>query len=368
MSLLVPTQINLEDLLSLLKWDKLYCWMVPSLVLIIADQTARFARTAYIHHTGGKSTRWGFQSIQAQMKVLIDDNGTVIRLDFDHAHTQPWQAGQHFYLTFPSLSIWQSHPFTVASAPDLHNETQTHTYLLRVRDGQTKQLAALGDCPVPVIMTGPYGQGHPSYAAQHVLAVAGGTGVTFTLPIIIAAIQQCINRKAVLDFVWVVRRSEDLMWLKPEMQQLKEMLPDMLGLRISIFISRESSKGHRSQEIDPEKVLRRFKSLESTPGAEGQEAAGKGKAVAASVHSVPSEVDLEDLMTANSSRFRVRFLEDHHPNVEEIVADFRERASNLGGPVEVIGSGPEAMGSDLRSAVAKVEHSDGLSFYWDSRE
>lgn len=36
-----------------------------------------------------------------------------------------------------------------------------------------------------------------------------------------------------------------------------------------------------------------------------------------------------------------------------------------------MGSGPEAMGSDLRAAVAKIHmgrEGEGLNLYWDSRE
>lgn len=327
-------------------WDKLWCWMVPSFALIVFDQGVRFARTVYIHRNGHRHIS-GFQPAKATIKVLQDENGTVVRLDFDLEHFHPWEAGQHFYLTFPELSLWQSHPFTVASPPETNSRMQHHTYLLRVRDGQTKKLAEKGDgAVVDTILTGPYGSGFPRYEYQHILAVAGGTGVTFTLPIVLEAVRQFVNKKAVIDFVWVVRKSEDLLWLSAELAQLKELLNEAAGLRISLYISRESFSE---------------KSLEK----------GKEKAAtASSVSSLSSDADiLEDLLTVrNPGRFSVHFLRDHHPSISEILLDFQERVANVGGAAEIVGSGPETMGTDLRTAIAKAKNGHELGFYWDSRE
>jgi NAD(P)H-flavin reductase len=332
-------------------WDKLWCWMVPSLALIVVDQSVRFARMVYIHRHGHRHSN-GFQSAQAEMKILSDDNGTVIRLDFDLEHLTPWEAGQHFYLTFPSLSLWQSHPFTVASTPDVNSRMQHHTYLLRVRDGQTKKLAEMGDVAVSTILTGPYGKGFPSYECQHILAIAGGTGVTFTLPIVFEAIRQFINKRAVLDFVWVVRKSEDLLWLSKELAHLKRLLDEAKGLRISIYVSRESTSSSSSSSLQKEKEKVREKEVGSSDDS-----------------SLSSDVDvLEDLLAARDSRFSVKFLKDHHPSVSEMLVDFQERVANVGGLAEVVGSGPEAMGSDLRAALAKAKNGHELRFYWDSRE
>lgn len=79
-------------------------------------------------------------------------------------------------------------------------------------------------------------------------------------------------------------------------------------------------------------------------------------------------MSLCDLLASAGPRFKARFLQDHHPSVAEVVTDFRERSANVGGPFEIVGSGPEAMGSGLKFAVLKIEDGDGVSFYWDSRE
>lgn len=324
--------------------------MVPSLALIVFDQAIRFLRTVYIHRNGNRHSN-GFQAAEATIKVLEDENGTVVRLDFDLEHKIAWEAGQHFYLTFPGLSLWQSHPFTVASAPEVNSKLQHHTYLLRVRDGQTKQIAALGDgAMISTILTGPYGKGFPSYECQHLLAVAGGTGVTFTLPIVMEAVQQFTNKRAVVDFVWVVRKSEDLLWLSKELAQLKRLLDQAAGLRIRIFVSRESASSENEKGKLP------------LIGEKEMESSGSSQA------SGDEDDALQSLLSSRESRFSVSFLRDHHPSVEEILEDFQERVGNVGGAAEIVGSGPEAMGSDLRAAVAASKSEEELGFYWDSRE
>ncbi|EME89630.1 uncharacterized protein MYCFIDRAFT_57022 [Pseudocercospora fijiensis CIRAD86] len=336
-------------------WDKLWCWMVPSLALIVIDQVVRGLRVAYIHMGGTKGSDFGFRCAQADVQVLTDDNGTVIRLDFDYEHRQPWGVGQHFYLTFPSLSIWQSHPYTVSSVPQPNSKVQHHTYLIRVRDGQTKTLAQLGNTTIPVILTGAYGNRFPSYQSQHILAIAGGTGVTFTYPIIVSAIQQCITKAAVLDFVWIVRKAEDLLWLSSELSRLKTLLSERAGLKVSIYVSRDVQHKLKSPtKARAESPLREKAGIETT---------------VSSLSSRKSDVSLDELLAISHPRFAVHWLKDHHPSCTEIVSDFRERSLMVGGGAEIVGSGPEAMGSDLRAAVAKLEIIDEqLGFYWDSRE
>ncbi|KAK3056082.1 hypothetical protein LTR09_003318 [Extremus antarcticus] len=329
-------------------WDRLWCWMVPSLALMMIDQVLRGARTCYLHMSGSKGQGIGFRCAQAEVKIIGGGDDVVLRLDFDYEHKEPWEAGQHFHLCFPSLSIWQSHPFTPSSTPDPTSRLQHHTYLIRVREGQTSKIGALAsEATIPVILTGPYGNGHPKHETRNVVAVAGGTGVTFTLPIVHEVLRQPIVPQATVDFVWVVRRSADLLWLAAELAQLKDMSKGCPGLRVSIFVTREASRDARDREPATEKDV----SVSLT-----------------SLSSSSSNERIDGLLASSNDRFTVRFLGDHHPEVPEIVADFMERSSIAGGNIEIVGSGPEAMGSDLRSAVAGVWSKEHVGFYWDSRE
>ena len=324
--------------------DKLWCWMVASLALIGIDQFLRMLKTCYIHIGGHKGTKIGFKCAQGKVKVLGQGDDAVVRLDFKYEHRETWAAGQHFRICFPCLSIWQSHPFTPLSLPNPTSRVQQHSYVIRVREGITKRLSACESDSLPIILTGPYGVGFPKFETQNVLAVAGGTGVTFTLPIVREALRQHIVPQAAVDFVWIVRRAQDMRWISSELTQLKEMLEDTPSLRISIFVTRE-----------------RDTSGVATEKANSKQAP---KVSASSLDDMESAVVRE----ANSARFVCRFLDDHHPSIHELVEDFMERSSSKGGNIGIVGSGPEALGSDLRSAIADVKTSEALDFYWDSRE
>ena len=330
-------------------WDRLWCWMVASLALIAIDQGMRALRTCVLHMNGKNGKGFGFRCAEAQIQLLGHDDDMALRLDFDYEHREPWKPGQHFHLCFPSLSIWQSHPFTPSSLPDPRSKVQHHTYILRVRKGITEKLASVAHTgTVPVILTGPYGDEHPRYETRNILTIAGGTGVTFTLPTAFAALGQPVVPAPNVDFVWIIRSARDLRWVSSELQQLKDLLPKNPSLRMSIFITRESLASCDESLTEKEKVLIKSSSWSSSGSTEGEA--------------------LDDLMQQCCQRFKVLFLGDHHPTMDEILGDFVERAVDNGGNVEVVGSGPEGLGSDLRRAAAGLKTSDAVEFYWDSRD
>jgi ferric-chelate reductase len=332
--------------------------MVASIILIALDQGIRLGRTIYLHF-GGRKGSIGFRRAMANVQMIGEGDDAVVRLDFDFEQ-KAWKPGQHFYLCFPELSIWQSHPFTVTSMPSYSSKTQHHTYLLRARKGQTAQLAALaGRDDVAVVMSGPYGHGWPRTTTDNVLAVAGGTGVTFTLPIATASLRQFVNPQATVDFVWVIRHASDLLWLSSELHDLKEMLAKNSGLRISIFVTREDAAGYASLRNDSNTLLQESKDPE------------KGITISATASSSEksSATTLSELLaTTGQERFSVEMMGGQHPSMEAVVASFMERAKARGGCIQVVGSGPESMGSDLRAAISDVNTNESLNIYWDSRE
>lgn len=338
-------------------WDRLWCWMVASLALIAIDQGARALRTCYIHMNGSKGGSKGFKCAQAEIQVLGDGDDVALRLDFDYEHREAWKPGQHFHLCFPSLSIWQSHPFTPSSLPDPRTTTQRHTYILRVRSGITATIAALGHGnTVPVVLTGPYGPGHPRHETSNMLAISGGTGVTFTLPIAFATLGQPMLPTPVVDFIWIIRRARDLRWVSTELAQLKDLLAKCPSLRMNVYVTREAQADSDEGLTEKERVLIKSSSAGSSSASSKAEGSDEEKP------------QLDELMQQCCQRFRVGFLGDHHPSVEEVVNDFFERASTNGGNVEIVGSGPEGLGSDLRRAVARVQTKEVVDCYWDSRD
>ncbi|GAB7365717.1 hypothetical protein MBLNU230_g7055t1 [Neophaeotheca triangularis] len=360
-------------------WEQLYCWMVPSLALVFIDQAVRGLRILALHYRGGKGESWGFKCAQASMTFLesaTDDQ--VIRLDFEYPHRQPWSPGQHFYLTFPSLSIWQAHPYTPSSLPEPRSTIQKHTYLIRVRAGQSAQLATLAaqGSTLPVILTGPYGNSHPANQTNNLLAIAGGTGVTFTLPIALATLRQPIVPQTLVDFVWVARRVQDLQWLQRELLELRELAQKTPSLRVKVFITREVAEqasllasSSSDSESSSEASVHDFEkqgAFEARTRIRDFAAGGEKRLSRRQFLDALRPVE-EKQHQLEDGRFAVEFLGGAHPSLEQVVGGFMERAEVRGGCVEVVGSGPEAMGSQLREAVAGVKTGESLGFYWDSR-
>ncbi|KAK8245713.1 ferric-chelate reductase-like protein [Phyllosticta capitalensis] len=356
-------------------WTHLACWMIASIGIMFLDRGLRLARICLIHigyKDGNKDPGLGFRCAQSTLQLFEDGDTTVVRLDFVHNH-EPWRPGQHFYLCFPALSIWQSHPMTPSSVPAPHPASPHHTYLIRAEKGETRRLAELAqkfeiasgsnstassfengnfekgkarqgekeasEQTTPVILTGPYGEKvlHEDGEVDNMLAITGGTGITFTLPVATAA----IGNTKTIDLVWIVRKAANVAWIAPELLELKAAMSAGFapGLRIKIFVTRDADKSDRSTSSQ---VL--SKSVEE--------------------------------VLAPQAGFEVEWLADHHPSSQEVLGAFVERAAAQGGRCQVVASGPAGLGTDLRSAVAercdagrvwRGDESADLELIWDNR-
>lgn len=115
-----------------------------------------------------------------------------------------WTAGQSAFLSFPTLggSPFASHPFTIATI-DEHSSGSNSTgsdliFILRIRDGTTKRLAhfASSSSPsgaaLPVLINGPCSAPPRLARADFAVLFAGGSGVAFTLPLLLDAIR-CVS-------------------------------------------------------------------------------------------------------------------------------------------------------------------------------
>ncbi|KAF7905351.1 uncharacterized protein EAF01_005872 [Botrytis porri] len=346
-------------------WQQLKCWMIASLGLFFIDRGVRILRTLLIHvgyFDASGNAGLGFHPAQSTLQYFDDKDGGVIRLEFNHKHA-PWALGQHFFLCFPALSIWQSHPITVASVPSDH-----HTYIIRCRSGETgnlKKLALDGQLTTPVILSGPYGEQllRPTEEPTNILAIAGGTGISLTLPLVLAATASDakIYEGRAIDFVWIVRRSSCLDWIREELEEVKGRARDAgMNLNIHIFITQEEdpdSEGKKEATItNDEKTVMEM----------------DDKAMVNSISSLSPE--------GGSGGFKVSYLggcQCFHPDLKQVVNSFMQERAGNAYRTRVIASGPNGMGKDLRIAVAKCN--DGcavlrggkkgdVELVWDARD
>jgi NAD(P)H-flavin reductase len=139
-----------------------------------------------------------------------------------------WDAGQHVFLRLPGCDPVASHPFTIASLPadeqnaadpekaDRGGGKNTMVFLVRAQKGFTERLhakalkmAGSGQAlAFPAIIDGPYGHS-PDYVGFHsVMLVAGGTGISFALPIlqrILRDIESGISSCKHIELIWVAK-------------------------------------------------------------------------------------------------------------------------------------------------------------------
>ncbi|KPI37633.1 Ferric transmembrane component 4 [Cyphellophora attinorum] len=397
-------------------WAQLGCFIIASLAVWGLDRIVRLVRTFLLHYQYlPDGAGMGFQAAQAKVSYFPDEmNGDVVRLDFVHNHAA-WEVGQHFYLCFPESSIWQSHPFTPLSLPGIGKEGQKHTYVFRAKGGETSKVAeiarrkvlelndsqsysrddsksttvlpdalrsqARNKNPTPrtaVILQGPYGTSHVERLTHepdvNVLLVAGGSGITFVLPVLFHLMTLPIpvraGRDRRIELVWAIRRRNDMEWIRPELDTLMAASKRM-NLAIRIFVTREdkASAASNLEDVEREKggliaVQERAKASCCSSSSESAHDAMQSSAEEAASSSIsnsstpPRRLSIHQPSSADAIRQETR-----HPDLAKLVTDFV--GSTVRGPTSVYASGPGGLVSDLRAAVARCN--DGAKV-WRGQE
>lgn len=316
-------------------WKALKCFMWPALIFWFLDRGARLVRTALLHyHPNLTDACLGFKSANAVITRFPDSgDGEVLRLDLEN-NQDPWAIGQHYYLCFTKLGFWQSHPFTPLNLPVLLNGTVKHSYLLRAKGGETKKLAnlAVDSKSTPVILTGAYGESITTHLTPttNVMCIAGGTGITYVLPVLLDLARQCPCPDRKVELIWAIRHTANTEWISAELDLLQKARK-ALNMEIHIFATRDASSQAPS-ETSVENCNLTVPKVEEKLKIETEDSCcGCDK---------PSSVE------------RLGGLDDlsRHPDLPALVNSFLEQTVH--GPTSVFASGPGGMISDLRDIVA----------------
>lgn len=244
--------------LSLISPEKLTYlkWLLPSIAAWAFDRFLRMARVAY-HNFG-----------QGGTKTLIEAlPGNAVRVTVTMARPWTFRPGQHAYLYLPTISFWQSHPFSLAWSEEgdtfengdklavsrndiLGKGKTTMSFVIRARTGMTNALyqraaeARDGRLTTTCLVEGPYGGEHPLHSYGTAVLFAGGVGITHQVPHVRDLVAGFANgtvatRKVIL--VWVIQSPEHLEWIRPWMTQILAMDRRREILRIMLFVSRPRS-------------------------------------------------------------------------------------------------------------------------------
>ncbi|EGO20038.1 hypothetical protein SERLADRAFT_442838 [Serpula lacrymans var. lacrymans S7.9] len=250
-------------------------WVWPSFVFWALDRFVRVCRLVVFNHS-----YFGFKSGTGTMDAsteLLSDHFVRLRLRRPpHFH---WTPGQTAYLIMPSVSQlpFEAHPFTIASfdssfltasSPDstatssregsvkvlektrdknLDEDDSTLfwkelVFLINVRGGFTKRLkeVAAQNGKVKVFVDGPYGPSPELGSYDTSVLISGGSGVSFTLPVLLDIIERVRNGKSDcrrVVFIWSIREASHVHWIDEALIKAIQLAPPSMSVSIHLYIT-----------------------------------------------------------------------------------------------------------------------------------
>ncbi|MCJ1224586.1 hypothetical protein MMC12_001231 [Toensbergia leucococca] len=220
--------------------DRIYVWIPIGLYLL--DRLTR-------------SIRYGHNNARPALATLtaLPDNVTGVRISshkFKH-----WTPGAFVLLSIPRFGICQSHPATIVSTPSSHGTNLI--FLLRSHKGFTKRISASASAsatsanttikgPHIALFDGPYGGTRVDFAAFNcAILIAGSTGVTFTLPILLDIASRASTHRLPLrriSFIWAVKTAASTHWISAELASTATAIRNAgIELALNIFITQDGS-------------------------------------------------------------------------------------------------------------------------------
>ena len=171
-----------------------------------------------------------------------------------------WKPGQYIYLRMPGVSVFENHPFTIASLcsedfpSDYGEEFRDMVLVFRPFQGFTKKVveSALEHGPwhtYRAFLDGPYGGMRRSMESfDHVVMIAGGSGVTAVVSQLLDLIKRMRDGKALtktVHLMWAVKRPETMEWFKEELRICREFAPpDAVKCQFYITAAKRQTAGN----------------------------------------------------------------------------------------------------------------------------
>ena len=151
-----------------------------------------------------------------------------------------WRPGQYVYLRIPGISIFENHPFTIASLcsddfpSEYGEEYKDMALIFKPYGGFTRRVLDTATKMGPlhtyrVFLDGPYGGMQRSLDSfDNVVLVAGGSGITALVSHLLDLVKRMRDGKAVtrkIQIIWAVKRLEAMEWFKEELRICREYAP-----------------------------------------------------------------------------------------------------------------------------------------------
>jgi ferric-chelate reductase len=209
-------------------YSRIYVWIPIGIYLF--ERTLRTLRYAYNNIRPGRAT-------------LIQLTGGVTKVIVSTRQLKNWSPGSFVLLSLPSFGLGQSHPVTITSIPSSHEGKLV--FILKAHRGFTSRIhanesivslhggSASSESPQDsktthlALIDGPYGGTQLDFASYtSVLLIAGSTGVTFTLPVLLDLALRAEKQKPLVKhvtFIWAVKTSACTSWIDSELKQFVEV-------------------------------------------------------------------------------------------------------------------------------------------------
>ncbi|KAF8512481.1 ferric reductase NAD binding domain-containing protein [Gautieria morchelliformis] len=313
-----------------------YVW--PALLVWGIDRAIRtswllFSNLPFLHSNTSPST----------VEILSND---ALRLTVSRRHIT-WRPGQSMFVNLPSISTlpFESHPFTISTVAESKGEKEL-VFLIKARNGLTGRLrdvareASGSTKKINVILDGPYGSPPDLSPFSTVVLMAGGSGVSYCLPLFTDIVRRTAANKAAcrrVVLVWSVRVPEHMHWISKALIQTLADAPSHLQIDVRIQVT-----GRDMADVLP--------TLEKTPQGTAENSKDD-----LSIPSSPdgSKVDTDDKEDIDSepelAKMRGVRIQNGRPDIHRIL---EEEVSCADGPVSVDVCGPHALSEAVRSALS----------------
>ncbi|THU82061.1 hypothetical protein K435DRAFT_934828 [Dendrothele bispora CBS 962.96] len=218
-----------------------YIW--PCFLIWGLDRFVRIIRLVTCNHSYFSPLSKSSE-MEASTKLITSD---LICLTIQRPPHFNWSPGQFAYLVAPGVSLlpFEGHPFTIELV-----------FLINVRDGFTKRLhevATKGET-IKVLLDGPYGSRVDVDTFDNIVLVAGGSGVTYTLPILLDTIARVRSNKSKCErivFIWSVRDAAHLRSISPTLISISNHIHPSLKIELRLFVTGSNDVDIDLSELSP---------------------------------------------------------------------------------------------------------------------